>query len=98
MKELCVPVPHFQEKEDAEILLKVGKERISFNFRVVSFPWDVKDEFSNGEDEVSRSLARITRLKNSINSYDKNWELIQIYTPLEEARFIQVLYRHRKKG
>jgi len=98
MKELCVPVPHFQEKENAELVLKVGKERISFSFRVVSFPWDVEDEYSNGKDEVSRSLARITRLKNAISSYDKNWELIQIYTPLEEARFIQVLYRQKKKA
>jgi len=61
MKELCVPVPHFQEKENAELVLKVGKERISFSFRVVSFPWDVEDEFSNGKDEVSRSLARIRK-------------------------------------
>ena len=95
MKDLCVPIPHFEEKESAEIILKVGEERISYNFRVVSFPWEVKDEYSNGEDEISKSLARITRLKNSINSYDSDWELIQIYTPLDEAKFIQVLYRQR---
>ena len=97
MKELCVPIPHFQEKESAEIILKVGDERINYNFRVVSFPWEVKDEYSNGDDELSKSLARITRLKNSINSYEKNWELIQIYTPLDEAKFIQVLYRQSTK-
>ena len=98
MKELCVPVPHFEEKENAEIILKVGEERINYNFRVVSFPWEVEDEFSNGEDELSKSLARITRLKNAINSYDKDWELIQIYTPLDEAKFIQVLYRQKTKA
>ena len=98
MKELCVPIPHFEEKESAEILIKVGDEMISYSFRVVSFLWEVKDEFSNGEDELSKSLARITRLKKSINSYDKDWELIQIYTPLDEARFIQVLYRQRKRA
>jgi len=97
MKDLCVPVPHFKEQEDAEIILKVGEERINYNFRVVSFPWEVEDEFSNGDDEVSKSLARITRLKNAINSYEKGWELIQIYTPLEEAKFIQVLYRQKQK-
>jgi len=97
MKELCVPIPHFQEKESAEIILKVGDERINYNFRVVSFPWEVKDEYSNGDDELSKSLARITRLKNSINSYEKDWELIQIYTPLDEAKFIQVLYRQKTK-
>ncbi len=98
MKDLCVPVPHFEERENAEIILKVGQEKINFNFRVVSFPWEVEDEFSNGTDEISRSLARITRLKKAINSYDKDWELIQIYTPLEEAKFIQVLYRQKRKA
>ena len=48
MKELCVPIPHFEEKESAEILIKVGDEMISYSFRVVSFLWEVKDEFSNG--------------------------------------------------
>lgn len=96
MKELCVPIPHFKEQENAEILLKVGEKRISYNFRVVSFPWEVEDEYSSGGDELSKSLARITRLKNSINSYDKDWVLIQIYTPLDEAKFIQVLYRQKK--
>jgi hypothetical protein len=97
MKELCIPIPHFQEKESAEIILKVGDEMINYNFRVVSFPWEVEDEYSNGDDHLSKSLARISRLKNAINSYDKEWELIQIYTPLDEAKFIQVLYRHKKR-
>jgi len=95
MRELCVPIPGFSSGQNAEIKLKIGKEESSYNFRVVSFPWDVKDELSTGEDELSVSLARITRLKNAINAYDKNWELVQIFNPEENARFIQVLYRKR---
>jgi len=97
MKELCVPIMHFAEDETAEILLKVGGKEIQYNFRVVSFEWDVEDEFSNGADELSKSLARITRLKNSIKNYDSAWELIQIYTPLDDAKFIQVLYRKKEE-
>ena len=96
MKELCVPILHFGENENAEILLKIGGKEVQYNFRVVSFEWDVEDDYSSGADELSKSLARITRLKKSISNYDSAWELIQIYTPLDNAKYIQVLYR--KKG
>ena len=62
-----------------------------------SFPWEVEDELSIADDDVSASLARIYRLKRAIEGYDKDWELIQIYTPLENARYIQVLYRKRNQ-
>jgi hypothetical protein len=97
MKDLCVPIPNFGEDEIASILLKVGDEEIEYNFRVVSFPWDVDDELTKKDDEVHNSLARIARLKRGIESYDKDWEIMQIYTPLENAKYIQVLYRQRKR-
>jgi hypothetical protein len=97
MRELTVPMPHFHENQIAEVDLKVNGDKITYNFRVESFPWDVEDELSDKKsDNVSLSLARITRLRNAINNYDKQWELIQIYTPDENAKHIQVLYRKRK--
>jgi hypothetical protein len=95
MKDLCVPIPNFGEDEIADIELRVGDQKISYSFRVESFPWEVEDELSIAEDDVSASLARIYRLKRSIEGYDKNWELIQIFTPNDNARHIQVLYRRR---
>jgi hypothetical protein len=64
---------------------------------VESFPWEVEDELSVANDDVSASLARIYRLKRAIEGYDRDWELIQIYTPNENARYIQVLYRKRNR-
>jgi hypothetical protein len=95
MKDLCVPVPNFGEDEIADIELRVGDEKISYSFRVESFPWEVEDELSIADDDVSASLARIYRLKRSIEGYDKDWELIQIFTPNDNAKHIQVLYRKR---
>ena len=95
MKDLCVPVPDFAEDEIADIELRVGDKKIQYSFRVESFPWEVEDELSVADDDVSESLARIYRLKRSIESYDKDWELIQIFTPNENAQHIQVLYRKR---
>jgi hypothetical protein len=97
MKDLCVPIPHFGEDEIADIDLRVGDQKISYSFRVESFPWEVEDELSVTDDDVSASLARIYRLKRAIEGYDRDWELIQIYTPNENARYIQVLYRRRNR-
>ena len=97
MKDLCIPVPNFGEDEVAEIELRVGDKRIHYSFRVESFPWEAEDELSVADDDVSTSLARIYRLKRSIERYDRDWELIQIFTPSENAQHIQVLYRRKKE-
>jgi len=97
MKDLCIPIPYFGEQEIADIELRVGGEKILYSFKVESFPWDIKDELSAEDDEITNSLARIHRLKKSIESYDPAWELIQIFTPNENAQHIQVLYRRRQK-
>ncbi len=95
MKDLCVPIPGFGDQQFADIEVKVGKKRLSLNYRVVSFPWDVEDNLPVTIDEIEISLARIHRLKKEIEGYDKNWELIQIYNPSEHATHIQVLYRKK---
>ncbi len=95
MKELCVPVPDLGENQFADIELKVGTEKKKFFYRVVSFPWDVKDDLPEFDDELSLSLARISRLKKAIEKFDQDWELIQIFNPPENATHIQVLYRKK---
>jgi hypothetical protein len=95
LKDLCIPILGFSENEVAELHLKVGNRKISYDFRVESFPWDVEDELNGHSDDISKSLARISRLRKSIAEYDKTWELIQIFTPADSAKYIQVLYRKK---
>ena len=52
MKDLCIPIPNFNEDEIADIELRVGEEKISYSFRVESFPWEVEDELSVSNDDV----------------------------------------------
>ena len=93
MKDLCVPIPDFKEDQIADVEITTGGKKFKYNFRVESFPWDVEDELSVADDNISRSLARIARLKQSIESYDSGWQLIQIFNPSENSKHIQVLYR-----
>lgn len=95
MKDLCVPIPRLGDEEIAEIELKVGKNKIRYNFRLVSFPWEPDPELVLN-DELELSLAKIHRLRDEIKSYDKGWELIQIFNPAENASHIQVLYRKKQ--
>jgi len=95
LKDLCIPIPGFSENEVAELHLKVGARKISYDFRVESFLWDVEDELNGDSDDISKSLARISRLRKAIAEYDKTWELIQIFTPADSAKYIQVLYRKK---
>lgn len=96
MKDICIPVPDFHENDQVEIQLIKGDRKESHHFRVVSFPWEIGEDEMHRIDAVGYSLARIERLRNRITRYDKKWELIQIFTPSEDVKHIQVLYRKRK--
>lgn len=97
MKDLCVPIPNLKDNQIASLEVTVGDEKLKYEFRVESFIWETEDDLVNlSSDHVSRSLARISRLKHAIEGYNKEWELIQIFTPAENSKFIQVLYRKRK--
>jgi hypothetical protein len=97
MKELCIPVPYLKENEKAEVEVTLQDSKLKYDFRVESFPWEAEDEFSSLTDPLERSLARIYRLKRAIESYDRSWELIQIFNPDENAGHVHVLYRKRVK-
>jgi hypothetical protein len=98
MKEICIPVSHFLDDEIAEVTVKIGDREENYHFRVESFPWKSEAHTHESEDEyLTKSLKRIYKLKQAIESYDRQWELIQIFTPDEHATHIQVLYRKKKE-
>mgnify|MGYP005807612741 CR=1 FL=1 len=95
MKEISIPIPDITENETADVKVNVKGRKLKYKFRVVSFPWEEDKELPDIKDPLSRSLARIYRLKERIENYDKNWELIQIYKPSKSADHIHILYRKK---
>lgn len=93
MKDICIPVPDLKGKEEAEVNVLIGEKKSRSNYKVVSFPWQVELT----DDEDADPEFKIKRLKQNIASYDKNWELIQIFNPDENAKYIKVLYREKIK-
>jgi hypothetical protein len=96
MKEINIPIPDITENETAEVEVSVKGRKLRYNFRVVSFPWEKEDLIAGAEDPLYLSLARIYRLKKRIESYDRSWELIQIYKPSKNSDHIHILYRKKK--
>jgi len=98
MKEICIPISNLGEDEIADVIVTIGGKKMSYSFRVESFPWSVDAEkASMDEDSFHATLDQIIQLRSSIANYDNDWELIQIFTPRPGATHIQVLYR-KKNG
>lgn len=98
MKEICIPISNLGEDEVADVTLTIGGKKMSYSFRVESFPWNIENsQTSSGDDSMHATLEQIIQLRNSISTYDSGWELIQIFTPRTGATHIQVLYR-KKNG
>jgi len=96
MRDLCIPIPNLVNDDSAELQVKIVSQNMVYEFRIESFTWfvDELDETTRaGEPE---SLIKINKLREAIKNYDKNWELIQIYTPDKDAKYIKVLYRKKQ--
>jgi len=96
MKEICIPISNLGEDEIADVTVTIGGKKLSYSFRVESFPWSIDSEqASSDDDSFHASIDQIVQLRSSLSGYDSNWELIQIFTPRPGATHIQVLYRKR---
>jgi hypothetical protein len=95
MHDVCVPIPHFGDNEIAEVEVKIGDKKSSFNFRVESFTWETSDSKFSELTPVPIE-QKISQLRYNIENYDKTWELIQIFTPSQGSKYIHVLFRQRK--
>ncbi|MBN2212662.1 MAG: hypothetical protein JW723_00330 [Bacteroidales bacterium] len=96
MNELCVPVTGITGDDVAEVTVTIKGKKIKYDFRIESFPWETDETLANIKDPLLISLGRIYRLKQAIESYDKNWELIQIFNPSEGSDHVHVLYRRKQ--
>ncbi len=89
MKDVNIPLPEFLEQQIAEIEVKINGKKRQYNFRVESFRWEP-------DSEILPVEQRIKRLKELIDNYNKDWELIQIFKPKDDSKYVQVLFRQRK--
>lgn len=95
MNDICIPLPRIEEQQIAEVEIRVNGKARSVHFRVEAFPWAVEETSRLHQAASSAAERRLRRLKSVIESYDRGWEMIQIYKPPPGAKFIKVLFRQR---
>lgn len=88
MKEISIPLPDFLDKQIAEIEVKINGKKRLFNYRIESFRWEPDNEEWTIEEKIKE-------LQNGLESYNKSWELIQIFKPKEDSKFVQALFRQK---
>lgn len=93
MKDITIPLPNFLEEQIAEVEVKINGKKRRYSFRIESFPWEA--EASLKGDQETEISSKIKNLRKSLENYDSGFELIQIFTPNEDAKHIQVLFRQR---
>lgn len=89
-----MPIPDLANGDQAEIELKIGDGKITYQFRLAPFKWSTDDEI-NCADNIE--AVRIDRLRKAIAEYDRDWELISIYPPGKGSDTVHVLYRKKLK-
>ena len=84
MNEICIHVPTIREDQTVEVEVTINGKKRLMNYRVKSFDWTL------GGTDPER---RIDRLRKMINSYDDDWELVQIGVP--DGNMVPVMFRQR---
>ena len=96
MREINIPIPNIEENELVTIEVSLGKENKKLLFRLEPINLETSQSDTSLVNNNLSALERIENLKKVIESYDKGWELIQIFAPLEKTNYIHILYRKKQ--
>ncbi len=95
MREINIPLANINDDDHVDIEISVGNQKQKHFYRLESVPWEKDSDNRKLEKKELSSSKRIEILKKAIETYDKNWELIQIFAPLKKSLNIHMLYRKK---
>lgn len=90
MNDVCIPIPRIEAEQVAEVEVNVNGKKKRFNYRLEAFEWGLIPLAAD-----TPATTRINHLRNSIESYNQGWELVQIYNPRPNDSHIHVLFRQK---
>lgn len=85
MESIAIQIPKIEGEQEIEVDVRVNGVISTYNYRIEIFFWE--------ECETPRD-NRAGCIREMVEKYDKNWELIHIGTPGEE--FIPITFRKKK--
>lgn len=89
MKDVSIAPLDFVNRQIVEIEEKINGKKKQHNFRAESFRW----EPVGGIWDVG---SKIKMPQDGSEKYEESWQLIQIFRPTGDSKFIEVLYRQRQ--
>ena len=95
MREICLPLKDVENDKPVEVIVNVNGEKRKYNFRVETFDWSITDA-ELADHPYDPYTLRIQKLREAIEKYDKNWEVIQIFDPGKDSKTVQALFRLRE--
>jgi len=95
MREINIPIPNIEDNEQVAIEVVLDKKNIKLFFRLEPVSFDIDQIDMELINKNLGSVYRVEKLKKVIENYDKSWELIQIFAPLEKTGNIHILYRKK---
>ena len=96
MRDICLPLKDVENDQPVEVIVNVAGESRKYNFRVETFDWSISEK-EVAEHPFDIYTLRIQKLREAIEKYDKNWEVIQIFDPGKDSDFVQALFRLKEK-
>jgi hypothetical protein len=85
MREIVVLIPDIEVEQNVEIEVKINGRKRTIQYKV---------ELLSFEQEGSPPKDKVTVLKHKINSYEKDWELVEIGAPENDDR-IPLMFRKK---
>ncbi len=95
MREINIPLPNIEDNEPVVIEVTIGKKNKKLFFRFEPVAIELNQINIKLINKNLDSAYRVEELKKVIENYDKSWELIQIFAPLEKTGNIHILYRKK---
>lgn len=86
MREVVILIPDAETEQNVEIEVRVNGRKKTWQYRV---------ELVNWEGTTPEPSERFTVLKHRIDSYDKDWELVEIGAPDREN--IPLVFRKKQE-
>jgi hypothetical protein len=96
MRDICIPLKDVENNKPVEVIVNVAGELHKYNFRVETFDWSISEDEAVTH-QFDLYTLRIQKLREAIESYDKDWEVIQIFDPGKDSNFVQALFRLKDK-
>lgn len=91
MGDVCIPIPGFKAGGRADVSVVFSDKQPAIEMRIEAF-------YLNADNEIGakgHNSKLFDVLKEKIDAYNKDWEVLQVFAPERGTNVVKVLFRKR---